>query len=312
MSNTSVARVIAPPYETSPERVNVQVDFGPYGIRTLRYDADAMDWLKKKTGKNPMRGEWMPGMVTDLVYFFYACTLSTQETEGALTLAQVADSINIVHFKEAFGLTMRLMTNRDATQSGELAPYVPTHPKVVKKALQVAGLQSGEVFLDLGCGDGRALAMASQMGATVYGYELNDNRAKVAARMLHKLGAVGEVFTGDLMAGQWLTLAPNVVFCYLLGDAMRGLKPLLEQLPAGTRVISHDFLIEGWDVAQSVELMAEDRPNAHNVHLYVMGKHMPVSINMALPISDEDADYLAGMLQDALKEFEGSEEKEGA
>jgi len=298
----STTKVITPPNtEETAERISVQVNFGAHGVRTLQYDAEAMDWLRKKSGKNPMRGEWVPNKITDLTHFLYACTLTTQETEGKLTLAQVADSVNIAQFKEAFAIIMRLMTNRDMGADGQLAPYVPTHPKILKRALQLADLKAGEIFLDLGCGDGRALVLAAQMGADVYGCELNENRAKVAAKVLENVGATGQVFPGDLMAGHWVDLQPHVVFAYLLGDAMKGLKPLLERLAVGTRVVSHDFVVEGWQITESIELSANDRNSIHSLHLYTIGKHLPHDIDMNKPISAEDTEYLANALREALE-----------
>jgi cyclopropane fatty-acyl-phospholipid synthase-like methyltransferase len=41
-------------------------------------------------------------------------------------------------------------------------PWVPTRERRIRKALQLAKLQPGETFYDLGAGDGRVLLMATR------------------------------------------------------------------------------------------------------------------------------------------------------
>jgi len=40
-----------------------------------------------------------------------------------------------------------------------IAPYVPSPPQVVQRMLAIAELKAGEVFFDLGAGDGRTVVM---------------------------------------------------------------------------------------------------------------------------------------------------------
>lgn len=42
------------------------------------------------------------------------------------------------------------------------APWVPTKSRDVKRAIKLSGLRSGEVFYDLGCGDGRVTLEAAK------------------------------------------------------------------------------------------------------------------------------------------------------
>lgn len=52
-------------------------------------------------------------------------------------------------------------------------PYVPTLKRQRKQALDMLALKPGQVFYDLGCGDGSLLKEAAQRGLTVVGYEIN-------------------------------------------------------------------------------------------------------------------------------------------
>lgn len=305
----NLTRVISQePPSALRERVSVRINLGAYGVRTLIYDAEAMGWLKKTTKRNPLRGEFTPGTVTDVVNFLYACTLSKQGAEGKLTPQQMADSISITQFKEAFGVVLRLMTNR--TESiDQLAPYVPTHPKVVAAALALGKLKDGEIFLDLGCGDGRALAMAHKRGASfVYGYELDENRAMVAQKLVETVGASGGVFRESIATPVWVNHGANLIFTYLLGDAMVLLRPMLAELPVGTRVVSHDFTVEGWEPKSTIEVMADDREAPHKLHLYVIGQHEARNFDFSKPLSQDDASYIAEEMAKALAEMDAQGE----
>ena len=53
------------------------------------------------------------------------------------------------------------------------APYLPTMKKQSSIALDLLDLKKGDVFYELGCGDGRVLLLAEERGAKAVGYELN-------------------------------------------------------------------------------------------------------------------------------------------
>lgn len=53
------------------------------------------------------------------------------------------------------------------------APYLPTRKGQAKQALDMLDLKKGEVFVDLGSGDGAVLLEAAKRGLICYGYELN-------------------------------------------------------------------------------------------------------------------------------------------
>ncbi len=53
------------------------------------------------------------------------------------------------------------------------APWVPAFKKDLGKVLDDSGLKNGQVFYELGCGEGRLLVVAAKRGANVVGYEIN-------------------------------------------------------------------------------------------------------------------------------------------
>lgn len=53
------------------------------------------------------------------------------------------------------------------------APYVPSLRLQIETALDLLDLKPGEVFIEVGSGDGRVLLAAAQRGWYVIGYEIN-------------------------------------------------------------------------------------------------------------------------------------------
>lgn len=53
------------------------------------------------------------------------------------------------------------------------APFLPTLKNQSSEALDLLDLKPGQVFVDLGSGDGRLLALAASRGLRAIGYELN-------------------------------------------------------------------------------------------------------------------------------------------
>lgn len=124
--------------------------------------------------------------------------------------------------------------------------YVPTPPNVVRKMLDVAKIGKDDVVYDLGCGDGRlVIAAAKRYGVRAFGFDLDpvrvaEARANVAKAKLEHLVTIEEknIFDVDLSGATVVTL-------YLLPSINVRLLPQLAELPAGARVVSHDFGIEG-------------------------------------------------------------------
>jgi len=53
------------------------------------------------------------------------------------------------------------------------APWLPTRRVDVDALLDDVDIKSGQLFLELGCGDGRVVAAAAKRGARAIGYEIN-------------------------------------------------------------------------------------------------------------------------------------------
>jgi SAM-dependent methyltransferase len=122
--------------------------------------------------------------------------------------------------------------------------WAPTPGGWVEAALDLAALQPGERFADLGCGDGRVLAAAAARGARVTGYESDP---RMAARARERLaGSAAEIVEGDFRAAG---LEADVVYCYLSPATLARLKPLFARLAPGTRLVTAQYAVTGWTPA---------------------------------------------------------------
>jgi predicted RNA methylase len=138
--------------------------------------------------------------------------------------------------------------------------------------LILAQLKPGEVFFDLGAGDGRAVIMAAKdFGARAVGVELREDLVKKALSSVYEQGLQDRVtiVNGD-MFGVDLSSA-DVVFLYLTTSANEKVKPKLEaELKQGVRVVSHDYEIVGWKPVK-VENFCENPTlgyPSHTIYLY--------------------------------------------
>jgi len=156
-----------------------------------------------------------------------------------------------------------------------IAPYVPSPLPVVRQMLILAGLKPGEVFFDLGAGDGRAVIMAAKdFGARAVGVELREDLVKKTLGSIYDLGLQSRVtlVNGDMFKVD-LTSA-DVVFLYLTTSANEKIKPKLEaELKHGVRVVSHDYEIVGWKSVKIENFCENPRLGypSHTLYLYKKG-----------------------------------------
>jgi phospholipid N-methyltransferase len=145
-----------------------------------------------------------------------------------------------------------------------LAPFVPSNEAVVTRMLELAKVTSDDVVADLGCGDGRILFSAVQkFGAkSAIGYELRADLYKTVTSKIQKenLDDQIRVFNEDALKAD-LTDA-TIITLYLTTSGNSKLKPLLSQMKHGTRIVSHDFRMDGWAYSK------RENFQGHTIYLY--------------------------------------------
>ncbi len=124
--------------------------------------------------------------------------------------------------------------------------YVPTPNEVVDRMLEMADVRPGEVVYDLGCGDGRIpVAASKKYGVKSWGFDINPVRVKESRENVEKANVkhlvtiqLKDIFELDLSKADVITL-------YLLPQLNVKLIPQLDKLKPGSRIVSHDFNMEG-------------------------------------------------------------------
>jgi len=153
-----------------------------------------------------------------------------------------------------------------------IAPFVPSPVLVIQHMLKLADLRAGEVFFDLGSGDGRTVIMAAKaFGARAVGVELREDLAKKALSTIHDNGLENRVtiVNGD-MFGVNLASA-DVVFLYLTTSANEKIRGKMEaELKKGVRVVSHDYEIVGWKPVKVDNFCENPKLGypSHTIYLY--------------------------------------------
>lgn len=153
-----------------------------------------------------------------------------------------------------------------------ISPFVASPESVIRRLLTMAELKPGEVFVDLGAGDGRPVIIAAkEFGAMAIGIEIREDLAKQAMKKVMELGLQDRVkIINDDLFNVDISLA-DVVYLYLTTTANEKVRPKLEaELKKGARVVSHDYEIIGWRPVK-VEKFCENRMlgfPTHTLYLY--------------------------------------------
>jgi predicted RNA methylase len=119
--------------------------------------------------------------------------------------------------------------------------------------MQHFNLQPGQIFYDLGCGDGRFLLAAEQKGAKAIGFEIspwayfrgrfNLWRHKSQAKIIFKNFYYQNISDAD------------AVFCFLIDTVMPKVeKKLREELKPDAKIICYGFKLPTWPPVEIIEV----------------------------------------------------------
>ena len=139
-------------------------------------------------------------------------------------------------------------------QHGKDVIWVPTPDEMVTAMLTAARVTANDLVYDLGAGDGKiAIAAAREFGAKAVGIEYDHDMAELARRNATRAGvsAKVQIIRGDIFKEDFSKA--TVVTMYLLPELNVKLKPILQAMPPGTRVVSHSFDMGTWEPDQRIE-----------------------------------------------------------
>ncbi len=150
-------------------------------------------------------------------------------------------------------------------------PFVPTPHDIVMEMLKLAEVGPNDVVYDLGCGDGRiVVAAAKHFGARAVGVDKDPRRVAESLENVKTNGVEDKVtiIQDDLFN---VDLGPaTVITMYLLPSVNNALLPRLEKLKPGTRIVSHDFDIDGVIPKKVLRVRSSESHREHTIYFWVV------------------------------------------
>ena len=147
-------------------------------------------------------------------------------------------------------------TNAGGADYPEEIPFVSTPVEVIDKMLELAEVKSGDVLYDFGSGDGRiVIRPAQKYGIRAVGIEMDRLLLDQARRDAKSAGVTHliEFRSEDTLKAN--ISEATVITLYMLPWFNEAMKPSFEkQLKPGSRIVAHDFGIEGWEPDTTVKL----------------------------------------------------------
>ena len=127
-------------------------------------------------------------------------------------------------------------------------PYIASDLRVVDAMLAMAAIRPGDYVLDLGSGDGRILISAARSnGARGLGVDIDPARIRESNLNARDAGVANRVTFRRQDLFQTPLAEADVVTMYLLPEINLRLRPrILNEMRAGTRVVSHDYDMGDW------------------------------------------------------------------
>jgi len=146
--------------------------------------------------------------------------------------------------------------------------YEPTPMSVVQAMTDLAAVKAGDMVYDLGCGDGRIVIAAAQLGAAAACVDIDAGRIAEARDNARRAGVAGRIaFRHEDLFNTDLREA-TVVMLFLSPDYNLALREKLQRLKPGTRVVSHWHAMGDWKPQKKVDVRVNSRE--HPVYLWVI------------------------------------------
>jgi ribosomal protein L11 methylase PrmA len=132
--------------------------------------------------------------------------------------------------------------------------YEPSPTEVVQAMTDMAAVKAGDVVYDLGCGDGRIVIAAAKLGARAVCVDIDPLRIADAQENARAAGVAERIqFRNQDLFAVDLNDA-TVVMLFLSPDFNLKLRPRLQALKSGTRIVSHWHDMGDWKPQKALRI----------------------------------------------------------
>jgi SAM-dependent methyltransferase len=193
-------------------------------------------------------------------------------------------------------------------QSGYSGSPLP----VIDAALQAAHVQQSDVVMDIGSGDGRVCVLAAKLhGCRAIGLEFDANLAALSRRTVerNRVAHLVEIRHADALRAD-LSRA-TVVYLYHQSDFLTLLRPQLESLKPGTRIVCLDYPPPWMDLEPVTTLTVDG--HEHRIYVWEVGMESRRNDSVLLACAKsypgarfyrgERNNYLVAMAQETAEEL---------
>jgi SAM-dependent methyltransferase len=161
-------------------------------------------------------------------------------------------------------LPLFLLATKTQAQDKLAIPFVPSPMIVVERMLQLAEIKKDDLLYDLGSGDGRIVIQAAkQYGTRGIGIDMNPELVEKARTNAEKEGVSHLV---EFRAADGLTVdisKATVVTLYMFKWFNNQMRPKLQRLKPGARIVPHDFDIDEWKPTKIETVDATSDPESY-------------------------------------------------
>lgn len=139
-------------------------------------------------------------------------------------------------------------------------PWVPTPREIIEFIMEMISIGYGDVFYDLGCGDGRIVIEVAKRGARAVCIEIDSKLIRIAEEQAKRLNLDKNIIFLNSDIINVKLMDASIVYMYLTSSFIDKIKnKLLTELRPGTLVISLDYNITGLTPIAMTKLQVGER-----------------------------------------------------
>lgn len=157
--------------------------------------------------------------------------------------------------QEFKGLDIQALVSKKSASGGQELSYGETPTVTLARILELAELEPGSRFVDLGSGRGVTVMAAGLMGYKAAGLEIVGEYVERSRRAARRLGLEVELRQGDLLCEEWpeggLYLLNSTAFPEPFREQLWS---RLRELPSGVLVVTFDWVLEEFEQTASLRL----------------------------------------------------------